>query len=52
MALALREKCHFGLFTNLHISHPYGQIYIFQVSCGQLVVVFISFKDFPESKNN
>ena len=41
---ALREKCHFGHFTNLHISHPNGQIFTFQVSWGQLVVVFISFK--------
>ena len=49
---ALREKCHFGHFTNLHISHPNGQIFTFQVSWGQLVVVFISFKDFPESRKN
>ena len=49
---ALREKCHFGHFTNLHISHPNGQIFIFQVSCDQVVVIFISFKDFPESKKN
>ena len=47
---SLREKCHFGHFTNLHISHPNGQIFTFQVSCGQLVVVFINFKDFPESQ--
>ena len=49
---ALREKCHFGHFTNLHISHQNGQIFTFQVSWGQLVVVFISFKDFPESRKN
>ena len=36
---ALREKCHFGHFTNFHISHPNGQIFTFQVSWGQLVVV-------------
>ena len=29
-----------------------GQIFTFQVSWGQLVVVFISFKDFPESRKN
>ena len=48
----LREKCHFGHFTNLHISHPNGQIFIFQVSCGQLVVIFISFEDLPENQKN
>ena len=49
---ALHEKCHFGDFTHLHISHPNGQIFTFQVSCSQLVVVFMSFKDFPESQKN
>ena len=49
---SLREKCHFGHFTNLHISHPNGQIFTFQVSCGQLVVVFIILKGFLESWKN
>ena len=43
------EKWHFWQFTFLHISHPNDQIFIFQVSCGQLVVVFIILKGFPES---
>ena len=40
----------FGHFTFLHISHPNQQICTFQGSCGQLVVVFIIFKGFPESR--
>ena len=31
--LALREKCHFGHFTNLHISHQNGQIFTFWEIC-------------------
>ena len=27
---AMHEKCHFGHFTNLHISHPNGQIFTFR----------------------
>ena len=40
----------FGHFTFLHISHPNQQICTFQGSCCQLVVVFIIFKGFPESR--
>ena len=42
----------FGHFTNLHISHPNEQIFTFQVSWGQLMVVFISLKGFLESRKN
>ena len=50
MTPALRKKCHLGHFTNLHISHPAEQIFTFQVWCGQLLLLFIIFKDFPESR--
>ena len=40
----------FGHFTYLHFSHPNQQICAFQGSCGQLVVVSIIFKGFPESQ--
>ena len=47
------EKLSFlGHFTVLHISHPNEQIFTFQVSCGQLVVIFIILKAFSESRKN
>ena len=42
----------FGHFTNLHISHPKEQIFTFQVSWGQLMVVFINLKGFLKSRKN
>ena len=35
----------FGHFTNLHIFQPNEQIFTFQVSCSQLVVIFIGICD-------
>ena len=49
MTADLRKIVIFGHFTFLHISHPNEQIFTFQVSWGQLVVLFIIFKGFPES---
>ena len=46
----LRQIVIFGHFTFLHISHPNQQICTSQESCGQLVVAFIIFKGFPESR--
>ena len=50
MTADLRKNVSFGHFTVLHISHPNGQIFTFQVSCGQLVVVSIILKGFSESR--
>ena len=50
MSAGLRKNVSFGHFTFLHISHPNGQIFTFQVSCGQLVVVSIILKGFSESQ--
>ena len=50
MTADLRQIVIFGDFTFLHISHPNQQIYTLQGSCGQLVVVFIILKGFPESR--
>ena len=52
MTADLHENYHFGHFTNLHISHPNEQILTFQVWCGQLLLLFIIFKDFSESRKN
>ena len=52
MTADLRKIVIFGHFTFLHISHPDEQIFTFQVSWGQLVVLFIIFKGFPESRKN
>ena len=48
----LRKIVIYGHFTVLHISHPNEQIFTFQVSCGQLVVIFIILKAFSESRKN
>ena len=37
----LRKIVIFKHFTFLHISHPNEQIFTFQVSCGQVVLIFI-----------
>ena len=50
MTADLQKNVNFGHFTVLHISHPNEQIFTFQVSSGHLVVIFISLKDFPESR--
>ena len=50
MTADLRQIVIFGHFTFLHISHPNQQICTFQGSCGQLVVIFIILKGFPESR--
>ena len=50
MTADLRNMIIFGHFTCLHISHPHKLIFTFQVSCGQLVVLFIILKGFPESR--
>ena len=51
MTADLQQIVIFGHFTFLHICHPNQQIYTFQESCGQLVVVvFIIFKGFPQSR--
>ena len=53
MTVDLREKCHFGAFHIFtYISHPNEQIFISQVSCNQLVVVFIILKGFLQSRKN
>ena len=52
MTADLRKIVIFGHFTVLHISHPNEQIFTFQVSCGQLVVIFIILKAFSESRKN
>ena len=52
MTADLRQIVIFGHFTNLHIFHPNEQIFTFQVSCSQLVVIFINLKDFLESPKN
>ena len=52
MTADLRKIVIFGHFTFLHISHPNEQLFTFQVSWGQLVVLFIIFKGFPESRKN
>ena len=52
MTADLRQIVIFGHFTCLHISHPNQQICTFQGSCGQLVVIFIILKGFPESRKN
>ena len=49
MTADLRQIVIFGHFTNLHIFHPNEQIFTFQVSCSQLVVIL---KDFLESPKN
>ena len=49
MIADLRKNVTFGHFTFLHISHPNGQIFTFQVSCGKLVVLFMILKGFSES---
>ena len=46
MTAALRKNIVFWYFTFLYISHPNEQIITFQVSCGQLVVVFIILQGF------
>ena len=47
------EKLSFmGISQFSHISHPNEQIFRFQVSCGQLVVIFIILKAFSESRKN
>ena len=48
--LTCEKNFVFGHFTFLHISHRNQQICTFQGSCGQLVVVYIIFKGFPESR--
>ena len=50
MTADLRKIVIFGHFTVLHISHPNELIFTFQVSCGQLVVIFIILKAFSESR--
>ena len=52
MTADLRKIVNFGHFTFSHISHPNEKIFIFQVSCGQLVVIFIILKAFSESRKN
>ena len=49
MTADFRKIVIFGHFTFLHISHPNEQIFTFEVSCGQLVVVFIIFKGFAKN---
>ena len=50
MTADLWKNVIFGHFTVLHISHSNGQILTFQVSWGQLVVIFIILKGFPENE--
>ena len=49
MTAALQK---FGHFSISHIPHPNEQRFPFQVSCGQLVVVFIILKGFPDSQKD
>ena len=52
MTADLRKIVVFGHFTSSHIFHPNEQIFTFQVSCGQLMIVFIILKAFSESRKN
>ena len=47
----LRKIVVLGHLTYLFISHPNEQIFTYQVSCGQLVVIFIILRGFRKSKN-
>ena len=44
------RKPIFATFPILHISHPNEWIFIFELSCGHLVMIFIILKCFPESQ--
>ena len=52
MSADLRKNVTFWHFTFSHISHQNGEIFTFQVSSGQLVVVVIILKGFSESQKN
>ena len=52
MTADLRKNVTFWPFIFLHISYQNEQIFTLQVSCGQLVVVFIILKRFSESRIN
>ena len=42
----------FATFPILHISHPNERFFLFELSCGHLVVIFITLEGFPESRKN